>query len=239
MTFQFKPCTNPEIAAVAYELPAIPYGTSFSLRQLIETYADAIRDGEDGSEDGPNLAIAGFNAGSLSDVIAKLLIQLHYAHRGLDGDRLVLALTKHEEAPVLKAQSLLADLYAQLPQDWDSALRAYRAVLLAEHDFDRRVWMPGYEAEKNGGKGNSKAVEEEMERLQDARFSAETLLMDMPAPSPTEFAVKYLICFDSGRDMNGYHDALCAEAKRLLQINSDPEGGELAIMLDNLNWRAA
>lgn len=239
MTFQFRPCANPEIAAVAYELPPVPFGTSHGLRMLINAYAEAIRDGTDGSEDQPYAAVSGCKAGSLSDVIAKLQIQLHYDYRGLDDSRLVLALTEPEQPTVLRAQALLAELYAQLPQNWDSALRAYRAAVLAEHDYDRRIWRPGYEAGEKGDKGNPPEVEEEMERLQDIRFNAEAFLMDMPAPSLAEFAVKYLICFDGDRDLNGNHEGICAEAKRLLHIDSDPGAGELAIILASLNGRAA
>ena len=238
MTFQFRPCANPEIAGVAYELPAMPVGISHSLRIMIGAYADAVRDGTDDSEDEPYSVVAAFTARSLSDAIAKLLIQLHYKHRGLDGEQLVLALTKAEEPAVVEAQALLADLSAQLPQDWGSALRAYRSALLAEHDYDRHVWMPGYEAEQQGGRENSTAVEREMESLQDARCAAEDFLLDMPAPSLSEFAIKYLICFDNDRDLNGHHEALCAEAKRLLEITADPHASELASTLTNISWRA-
>ena len=238
MTFQFQNCANPEIADVAYVLPAIPFGVSYRLRVLIDLYADAVRDGTDDSEDEPYAAVARFEAKSLSDVIAKQLIRLHFKYRGLDDDQLVLAASKPDEPALLNAQALLGDLYAQLPQDWDSAVRVYRAALLAERDYDRRVWMPGYEAEKHGGRGNSKAVEREMESLQDARCRAEDFLLDMPAPSLAEFAIKYLICFDNGRDLDGHHEALCAEAKRLLQIDSDNDECELATLLNNLNWRA-
>lgn len=238
MAFQFTPCANPEIATIAYEMPALPCGTSYSLRQLINNYSDAIRELSDGSADQPYSEVANFKPQSLSDVIAKVLIQLHFDNTGLDGDRLVLAIGDEAEAQtrVMVAGALLADLYSQLPQDWNTALSAYRAALLAEHDYDRRVWTPGYEAEKGGRAGNSDAVEREMERLQDVRCNAEALLLDMPAPSLTEFSIKYLICFDNDCDHNGWHADLCKEAKRLLLIESDPAHGELETMLKNLIW---
>lgn len=241
MTFKFTACANEEISDIVYVLPPMPYGTSYSLRKLISAYDQSIRDGADNSEDAPIAAISAFTALSLSDVIAKALIRLHYEHRGLDGEsgKLVLAFTAKHHNAVLAAQELLADLFSQLPQDWSGALRVYRAALLAERDYDRRIWTPSYEAKEAGRPGNTKAVDQEMERLQDIRCNAEGFLLDMPAPSLGEFAIKYLICFDSDRDLNGYHEALCAEAKRLLQIDNDASEDELQILLANLNWRAA
>ncbi|CCW15772.1 hypothetical protein EBBID32_1000 [Sphingobium indicum BiD32] len=238
MAFQFKPWPNPEISDIVYELPPMPYGTSYNLLQLIKAYGESVRDGTDDSEDAPFAAISTFKALSLSDVIAKAIIRLHYEHRGLDGDQLVLAVSSAQRDALLNAEVLLADLYERLPKDWDAALRAYRAALLAEQDYDRRIWTPGYEREKAGGPGNSKAVEAAMEQLQDVRCNAEHLLLDIPAPSLQEFTIKYLICFDNDRDMNGFHEGLCAEAKRLLQIDTDPDDSEVAIILRNLNWRA-
>lgn len=237
MAFQFKPWPNPEISDIVYELPQMPCGTSYNLLQLISAYGESVRDGTDDSEDAPFLAISTFKALSLSDVIAKAIIRLHYEHRGLDDEHLVLAASPEQRDALLNAEALLAYLYEQLPQNWDSALRAYRAALLAEHDYDRRIWTPGYESKKAGGPGNSKAVEAAMEQLQDVRCHAEMLLIDIPAPSLQEFTIKYLICFDNDRDLNGHHEALCAEAKRLLQIDADPDDTELAIILRNLNWR--
>lgn len=237
MAFRFKPWPNPEISDIVYEMPPMPHGTSHRLLQLVDAYGQSVRGGADDSEDAPFAAISAFRALSLSDVIAKAIIRLHYEYRGLDGDQLVLAVCSAQRAALLNAEGLLADLYERLPQDWDAALRAYRAALLAEHDYDRRIWTPGYESEKAGGPGNSSAIEAVMEQLQDARCNAEKLLIDIPAPTLQEFAIKYLICFDNGRDMNGHHEALCAEAKRLLQIDTDPDDSELAIILRNLNWR--
>lgn len=239
MVFQFTRLDRPVIATVVYDLPDMPIGTSRKLLELIETYAEAIRNGPDDAVLEPYEAVSKFAALSISDIIAKALVGVHFDHQGIDGDRLVLALTERDEPSVRKCESILADLYAQLPQDWDSALRCYRATLLAEYDYDRRVWNPGYEAEKNGGEGNSAAVEDEMERLQDIRCDAEDFLLQMPAPSLAEFAIKYLICFDSGRDHNGWHEELCAEAKRLLQVEDSSDATELETMLANLNWRAA
>ena len=240
MTFAFKPCTNPEIAKEAYELPALPPGTCFNLRKKVAAYADAIRDGTNGTEDEPYSAISTFKANSLSDVITKKLMEMHFDNRGLDGDRLVLAVDDDINASerIKRDEAILADLYGQLPQDWSSALGAYRATVLAESDYDRRVWSPNYAAEKAGGVGNSPDEEKEMERLQDIRFKAEALLLDIPAPSLSEFAIKYLICFDRDRDCNGYHEMLSAEAKRLLNVVSHPDASELEAMLDTLNWRA-
>lgn len=239
MAFRFKPWPNPEISDIVYELPSMPHGTSYNLLQLIDTYGQSVRDGSDDSEDAPFAAISIFKALSLSDVIAKAIIRLHYEYRGLDGDQLVLAVSSAQRAALQNAEVLLADLFSQLPQDWSGALRVYRAALLAERDYDRRIWTPGYEAKEAGRPGNTKAVDQEMERLQDIRCNAEGFLLDMPAPSLGEFAIKYLICFDSGRDLNGFHEALCAEAKRLLQIDNDASEDELQILLANLNWRAA
>ena len=237
MLFKFQPCTNPDVGEVAFELPPVPAGTSYDLRQLINTYADAVREGPDAVEEGPYEAIYQFEARSVSDVIAKLLMRLHFDHSGLDDDRLVLAVKGDDASDVYKAESVLDDLYHQLPQDWESALRVYRTAVLAEHDYDRTIWTPGYEAEKSGGKGNSPAVEKEMERLQDIRCNVEDVLFSMSLPSLAEFAVKYLICFDSGRDLNGMHEDLCAEAKRLLGIENDDSADELTTLLANLNWR--
>jgi hypothetical protein len=239
MLFQFQPCANPDVGRTAFELPPIPPGTSHGLRLLINVYVNAVREGNDTVEDGPYLAIYKFDATSISDTIAKLLIRLHFDHPGLDDDRLVLCVVGEDASDVHKAEDVLSDLYRQLPATWEGARCACTAAVAAERDYEVRFWEPARKASYNGGPRIPAHVDKEMARLQDVRWCAEEVLLDMPAPSLEEFAVKYLICFDSGRDNNGYTTALCAEAKRLLGVADDPEAEALTTLLANLNWRAS
>lgn len=239
MTFNFSRWDNPEIAKVAFELPAMPYGISYSLNQTINQYFGAVREGMGGSEAEPFSAICAFAANGIPDTIAKLLIQLHHDNAGLDGDILLLVPPSDSPNALAHSESLLADLYRQMPANWEEAIEAYRSALMVENDYDRRVWNAAYTASGNGGPRIPKMVDQHMERLQDRRCNLEHILLDMPAPTLAEFAVKYLICFDSDRDLNGQHEDLCKEAKRLLQMDQDPNASELAMLLSVTDWRAA
>lgn len=239
MRFQFTKWANADIGDLAFELPALPYGVSYDLKKAVDAYREAVIDGETGSEQKPLQLIASYDARYMPDIIAKLLIQLHADHSGLDGSQLILAAPKSREAEIRKAEALLTDLYRQLPAAWEDARCAYAAAVAAERDYDVRFWDPAYNASKGDGPHIPEHINAEMERLQDVRWHIEAILLDMPAPSLAEFAIKYLICFDSDRDNNGYTDALCAEAKRLLGVSHDPEADELTTLLANLNWRAS
>lgn len=236
MTFQFKPCTNPEIGEFAYELPPMPYGISFSLKKLIDAYTSAVNNGPDQAPDDCFEAIANFEARDIPDTIAKLLIRLHYDHSGLDGDRLVLCSSAARHTSILALEPLLADLYRQMPATWADQLRVCRAALLAEREYDRNFWRPANDAENAGGPKVSEAMNTEIERLQDIRCNAEDMLISMPAPSLTEFAIKYLIAFSWGRDLNGWHDHLCEEARRLIGIEVSADADEFTTLLANLDW---
>lgn len=241
MAFQFTRWNNEEIAKVSFELPSMPYGVGYHLKKDIDAYCDALRNIADNEDRIEELfaAVAAHEAKTLPDTIAKFLIQLHHDNSGLDGETLLLVPPSDCPGALAGAEAILSDLYRQLPQSWDAAFKVYRDAVMVENDYDRRVWNPGYEAGRNGGEGNSKAVEDEMERLQEIRWTAEYVLLSIPAPTLTEFAVKYLICFDRDRDNNGWHEELCAEAKRLLQINDNPEATELETLLATLDWRSA
>lgn len=236
MTFQFKPCLNPDIGEFAYEMPPLPWGVSYSLKILIDAYTSAVNNGPDQAPDECFEAIANHDAKDIPDTIAKLLIRLHYDHSGLDGDRLVLCSTAERHTSVLAMEPLLADLYRQMPETWADQLRVCRAALLAEREYDQRIWKPSNDAHNAGGPKTPYAVEAEMERLQNIRCDAEDLLIAMPAPSLREFAIKYLIAFSWGRDLNGWHDHLCEEARRLIGIDVPNDADELTTLLANLDW---
>lgn len=241
MAFEFKPhpTATGDAARVAYIMPDLPAGISWKLHDAIDTYRKAVINGPDGADEAAFEKVKAFKAATVSDVIAKVLFRLHFDHRGLADDGTLVITAEHDEemAAIQTAQTLLCELYAQVPSDWDLAMREYRAAALAEQDFDRLVWTPGYEAKQAGETGNSDEVEKEMERLMDIRGSAESVLMDIPAPTLAEFAVKYLICFDCDRDMNGYEPLLLAEAKRLIGVADDPSRNYIEAILAVTNWR--
>lgn len=226
MTFQLEvhEAATGDAARVAYHLPTLPHGVSRVLYERIEAYTKAVRNGPDEAEDIAFAALKAHQATGLPDVIAKVVYQLHFEHRGLsdDGELIITESSDADSAAIELAITVLGELFSQVPHDWDAAMREYRATLLAEHDFDKRVWTPGYEAGVAGGKGNSPEVEAEIERLMDVRGAAESTLLDIPSETLEQFATKYLICFDCDRDMNSYEDMLLAEAKRLIGIPDDP-----------------
>lgn len=236
--FQFTRWDNPDVAEVAYELPPMPYGVSWNLKKAISAYLDAARKGSENEEDETFRPIYHHEAKHLPDTIAKLLIHLHYDHKGLDGETLLIIAPGGKEGAFTIAESILADLYRQLPKDWDMARRNLAAAVAAERDFDHRFWTPAYLAKEAGGPGIPDYVNDEYERLQEVRCYAEMILLDMPAPSLAEFAVKYLICADCDREYSD-HEAMCAEAKRLLGVQHDPEMDDLTAMTNTLDWRVA
>ncbi|EJU14958.1 hypothetical protein LH128_01242 [Sphingomonas sp. LH128] len=230
MTFQFTVHPQDDIAPVCYELPALPAGVGYDLTTHINSYRDAVINGPDGRDEELFLNIKSHKARGLPEVIAKVIYQLHFDHRGLamDSDRLVITESDEQDrAEIRLAELLLAELYSQIPDDWEAARRALHAAVLVEDDFERRL----YEPSKDGGKNDP--ITAELERLLDARCDAETVLLNLPAPSLADWAVKFLICFDCDRDMNGFTEALCKEARQLLGIAAEPgddHSNDLAVM---------
>ena len=216
MSFMFTLATGADDAADrAFEMPPLPYGVSYPLREAIEAYT-AIVLGADGRDEDAFSAINDFVPKSLADVAAKLLYSLHYEARGAYGERLLIICTPELDGRIAAAESTLADLYKLMPQDWGTARTLYDAAVVAEDEYARRVWDDAFAAQESGGSPISAAIDAEMLHLQDARFNAALALLDMPAPSLEEFALKYLICFDGDRDLRGRWRELCTEAKRLL-----------------------
>lgn len=218
MAFQFTRWNNPDAATCAFKLPDMPFGVSHGLRGAIDAYCEALRNICDTEDQIAELCarVLRFEANGLPDTVAKILIQLHRDNSGLDGDTLLLIAPGGDPKAFAASEAILDDLYRLMPQDWASARAHYEAALTAENEYDRRVWKPAWETEEAGGQKVPKLINEEMERLQDIRCNAENVLLDIPAPDWPAFAFKYLICFDNDRDLNGYHEDLCAEAKRLL-----------------------
>ncbi len=244
MTFQFKvhPSTG-DVSHVAYELPSLPVGVSGDLYRAIKRYAATVREGPDGADDEAFVAIKAFEARNTQDVIAKLLYQLHLDHRGWDGETDTLVITENKDtdtAEIKFAAMVLGELYRQIPQDWDAARKAYHAAVLAEKDYSDRAWMPAYHAAEAGGPPVSGAINSEYERLQGIRMTAEDVLLSAPAPSLSEWAIKYLICFDGGRECTGCVEDLCAEAKRFLGIAEADEAApdELSELSAVAAWEA-
>ncbi|WP_159981889.1 MULTISPECIES: hypothetical protein [unclassified Novosphingobium] len=223
MTFQFKVHPQDDIARVAYALPPLPAGIGYDLTTLIAAYESTVRDGPDGADEEAFRNIKAHPARGLPEVIAKVIYQLHFDHRGLaEDDALVIAEGDDKDRAVIEtAQVLLGELYAQIPDDWETARRALFTAILAESDFDQRVYLPAMAASP-GPKGAASPLVLEQERLLDARCDAETFLLNIPAPSLADWALKFLICFDCDRDMNGFTEALCTEARALLGVTAKP-----------------
>jgi hypothetical protein len=244
VTFQFKIHTgSDDIARVAYELPSLPAGVSGDLHRAIKRYAAAVREGPDGADDEAFRAIKTFEARNTQDVIAKLLYQLHLHHRGWDAETDTLVITENKDADAAEiefAAMAIGELYRQIPQDWASARKAYHAAVLAEKDYSDRAWMPAYYMSQAGGPEVPDGINTEYERLQEIRMAAEDVLLSAPAPSLAELAIKYLICFDGGRECTGCVEDLCAEAKRLLGIAepTEVEPDELAVLSAVAAWES-
>ena len=217
MGFQFVRAEGVEdVADNVYEMPPLPLGVSYSLRKLIETYTQRVLGNDPAKEDDAFAAIDRFKPNGLPDAIAKLLYGLHYDTMGSDGERLLIIDTPDKTGRIMATQSAIADLYSLMPQGWAATRAYYEAARAVEQDYDRRVWGPAWQQDNAGLSKVPASIEAEMERLQDIRCEAENVLLDTPAPDLAAFAFKYLICFDDDRDLNGHHEALCAEAKRLI-----------------------
>lgn len=128
---------------------------------------------------------------------------------------------------------------------WVQALARYRAALAAEHAYDQSHWSPAYyacrdaeDAAKAAGRPCTARmpadVEDYMEVLGNVRGDAEDALLATPAPSLAEFAIKYLICFDFGREFDVMQEALIAEARRLLGVSIDADATDLAGRLQTI-----
>lgn len=213
--FQFIPWNDPEIGP-AVELPPMPYGVSNSLGKLIVAYVSTVGSGEDEEYQRAFLPIEAYRARGLPDIVAKYLITMHRNSAGLAADCNKLLIIIRDEDELRRDESLLADLYAQMPQDWSSARRAYDAARASELAYDKDVWTPAYEVLNAGGGNIPSGVEAEMERRSDIRDAAENILLDLPARNLADFAFKFLICFGDGRERDAYNAELCAEAKRLI-----------------------
>lgn len=224
MAFQFKLHTQTDISRAAYELPPLPAGVGYELKQHIDAYRDAVINGPDGHDEEAFLAIKAHPARGIPEVIAKVIYQLHFDHRGLsDDDDLVITEGNDEDkAAIQMAEAVLGELYACIPSDWEAARRALHTAILDEDDFDRRIYGPAKQG--NGGHlVGPCAITHEQERLLDVRCDAETVLLNIPAPTLADWAVKFLICFDCDRDMNAFTDALCTEARQFLGITVEPQ----------------
>ncbi|UZW54943.1 hypothetical protein NUH86_15930 [Sphingobium sp. JS3065] len=108
---------------------------------------------------------------------------------------------------------------------WLFARWRYEKTLAAERTFHQRSWFPAYQNAKStsGDLCPVTPFDDEMDRLADARYQAEGQLLNTPSPDLSAFAIKYLICFANGRDLNDQQEGLSGEAKRLLAENGyDP-----------------
>lgn len=222
MAFQFKPATGVEDAAeVAYEVPPIPAGVSYALRQAIDGYTKVVLGDAPGSDDDAFAAIQRFQPNGIPDVIAKLIYGTHFDARGAYGEQLLIVSTSDVTSQIAAAECALADLYRLMPDDWTSARANYEAALAAERDFDARVYKPAAAVEDAGGPPVPPEIEGQDERLNTALHSAERILLETPAPDLAAFAFKYLICYADDRGYDGYTAELCADAKRLLAETPD------------------
>ncbi|WP_395391603.1 hypothetical protein WBP07_13020 [Novosphingobium sp. BL-8A] len=242
MAFQFQvhPASG-DAARVAYYLPDLPAGVSYQLYELIGVYANAVKCGPDEADEEAFAKLKAFQARCLPDVIAKVVYQLHFDHRGLSetGDLIIVESARKGPEAIELAATILGELYAQLPKGWDAARRAYHAAVVVEHEHDRRTYRPAYLAA--GSHDIEPSIIEESERLLEVRSVAEQCLLRTPAPSIAEWAIKFLICFDCDRDMNGYTNELCAEARRLLGIAGEPGddlSGEFPLLESTAAWTA-
>lgn len=111
------------------------------------------------------------------------------------------------------------------PPSWDEARAAYLAAKAAEHDYDRDFYMPAFRrwnaAYDQHGRDNIPAldripdeIDTEMDRLQNIRYAAEGVLMDIPSPDAVAFAQKFLVARGEGRGFDGWDEMLEVEARR-------------------------
>lgn len=222
MAFHFEVLPDAaSIADVVYRLPALPAGVSRDLTRAIAAYTHAVVNGPDDLVETTFDAIKGFDARGIPDVIAKTVYALHKSRSGLteDGTLVIPQSTPAHASQIDFAGALLDELFRQLPRDWDSARREYLAALLAEQDYDHRIWTPASEAQKAGGAHLPDAIDAELNRLMDMRQSAEARLLDVPARNMAQFATKFLIASGDETQWSGYHDHLCVEAKSILGID--------------------
>jgi hypothetical protein len=104
--------------------------------------------------------------------------------------------------------------------DWWSLHGRMHAALNTEQTYDRDVWTPAWDAAGGGEVHPTKiepTIEDEMERLQNARCDLEDFLFEIPSPDSAAFAVKVAIARRDGRDLNGFDDLLVREAGRFAQ----------------------
>jgi hypothetical protein len=217
MAFFFKvhPTATGDAARVAYYLPELPAGVSWKLKEYIAKYTVAVINGPDGAEDEAYMAIKAFEADGLPDVITKVVYQLHFNRRGLsdDGELVITESSDASTAEIEFAAVVLDALYAQLPRQWSDAYLAWSQALAAETAYDQAFWTPAFQRHEAGGPQIPPNVDANIERLQRVRIDAEGVLIEMPAPSLTEFALKCAIALS---DPDTGDALLCADAQRLL-----------------------
>lgn len=203
----------------AFALPSLPNGMGYTSWYSFREYFELVRSGDYTAENANKAlsVISGCEGAAFHHMAAKLAMLMHSLFPGLDGDTLLI-INKMTDGQRGLFESLFADLIRQIPTDWNAAREEYEAALALERAYDREVYHPAVAAD---GRNISAEIEEEVERRTSVRIRARDALLDMPAQSLEHFACKYLICFDGDNGMEGWHDDLVADAKRLL-------GGEAA-----------
>lgn len=105
---------------------------------------------------------------------------------------------------------------------WAFLLAAYSEARAAEAAYDHGTIGPFFAGvDTNDQTAWRKAAEpitdemwDTLERLSDQRLDAEKALMECPSPNASGFALKYLIAYGNGREIDCWDDLLEAEAKQ-------------------------
>ncbi|MEH3122009.1 MAG: hypothetical protein PGN16_08525 [Sphingomonas phyllosphaerae] len=94
-------------------------------------------------------------------------------------------------------------------QLWATAHAAWSAALGEENVYDRDIWLPAH----NEG-ALTDAMDAEIERLQERRWTAEDALLAIPAVNAQQLATKVLMAFDNGREGGGFVPQLLTDSRR-------------------------
>lgn len=80
--------------------------------------------------------------------------------------------------------------------NWDVATDHYKQLLAQEVAYDVAFWRPAYHVSNNGGAPIPADVDAAMERLQEARLTAQDEMIALPAPSLEDVSYKIEILHD-------------------------------------------
>lgn len=112
---------------------------------------------------------------------------------------------------------------------WEAALTAYRTARSDEMAYDIASGIEAWSETPDATDVIAPEVWAESHRLQDITDDAQDALMDIPSPSASAFAFKYLIAKGDGRETDCWDKMLEAEAKRFAAIPDWPQSHEFTL----------